>query len=127
MAEKPAKANIEPPREKFGRTKGNLPENLEPPPETEDIKNRKWNPQDQIGILKVLPKGQGVEIHIVKLKNNGRKSDRASLVRIKTGGASALPTNPKKGRADKRRVINVDRYIDASNMEKNMHNRMTLD
>ena len=57
---------------------------------------------------------QGVEIHLVKHNNNGRKADRASLGRIQTGGAAALPTDPNKGRSDKRTSINVDRQIDAS-------------
>ena len=39
----------------------------------------------------------------------------------KTGGAATSLTNPEKVRADKRTIINVDRHINASNVEKNMH------
>ena len=68
---------------------------------------------------------QGVEIHLVKINNNGWKADRASRGRIQTGGAAASPSDPEKGRADKRTRINVDRQIDKSTVEKNMHERMT--
>ena len=67
---------------------------------------------------------QGVEIHLVKINNNGRKSDRASHGRIQTGGGAASPTDPEKGRADKRTIINVDRHIDKSTVNKEMHERM---
>ena len=90
-----------------------------------DIKNRKWNPQDQSGILKDFPKGQGAEIHLVKINNNGQKSNRASLGRKITGEGSALPTNPEKGRTDQWTIINEDRQIEASTVEKNMHERTT--
>ena len=35
-----------------------------------------------------------------------------------------MPTDPEKGRADKRKISNVDRQIDASTGDKNMHDRM---
>ena len=70
---------------------------------------------------------QDVEIHLCKINNNGQKSDRASLCRRQTEGAAALPTKPKKGYAKKRTIINVDRQIEASIVEKNMHDRMTPD
>ena len=44
-----------------------------------------------------------------------------------TGVSSSSPTNPKKGRADKQIIINVDRPSDASTVDRNMHKRMTLD
>ena len=44
-----------------------------------------------------------------------------------TGGAFALPTDLEKGRSDKGTIMNVDHHINASNMEKNMHERMTPD
>ena len=36
---------------------------------------------------------QGVEIHLVKLNNNGRKADCASIVRTQKGGADVSPTD----------------------------------
>ena len=61
---------------------------------------------------------QGVEIHLVKINNNWRKAKCASIGSIQKGGGSALPTDPKKGCADKRKIKNVDRQIDASTGEK---------
>ena len=59
---------------------------------------------------------EDVEIHLVKINNNGRRSDRASLGRRQTGRAAALPTNPVKGRADKQTIIDV--YQRAGHGEK---------
>ena len=70
---------------------------------------------------------QGVEIHLVKMSNNGRKSDRANLGKKQMGGTAALLTEPEKVRADKRTIINVDRKSDASTVKKNMHECMTPD
>ena len=67
---------------------------------------------------------QGVEIQLAKINNNGRKANRASLGRIFTGGTPTSPTDPEKVRADKRKIKNVDRQIDASTREKNMHESM---
>ena len=44
---------------------------------------------------------QCFEIHLVIMSNNGRRADHESLGRRQTVGASALPTDPEKGRADK--------------------------
>ena len=41
------------------------------------------------------------------------------------GGASDSPTNPEKGHADKRRIINVDNPSDATNLDINRHEYMT--
>ena len=68
---------------------------------------------------------QGVEIHLVKINNNGRKADHSSLVRIQTGGSSASPTYPEKGCADNLIIINVDHPSDVSTLDRNMHERMT--
>ena len=70
---------------------------------------------------------QGVEIHPLKINNNGQKTDRASLGRIQTGVSSTLPIDPKKGRANKPTILNVYRQIDTLTMEKNMNERMNLD
>ena len=70
---------------------------------------------------------QGGEIHLVKLNHNGLKANRASLGRIQKVGASASPTDPEKGRAENRTIINVDRQIDESYVEKDMNERMTPD
>ena len=70
---------------------------------------------------------QGVEIHLVKINNNGRKSDRASLGRTQKGGGAASPTDPEKGCAENQTIINVDRQINGSAMEKDMHERMAPD
>ena len=43
------------------------------------------------------------------------------------GGSDALTTEPKKGRADKRTIINVDHTSDASTVDQNMHENMTQD
>ena len=67
---------------------------------------------------------QDVEIHLVKINNNGRKSDRASLGRTQKGGAAASPADPEKGGADKRNIINVYHQINKSTLEKDMHERM---
>ena len=68
---------------------------------------------------------QGVEIHLVKLNNNRRKADCASLGRTQKGGADVSPTNPEKYRTDKRAIINVDRHINELIVEKDMCERMT--
>ena len=68
---------------------------------------------------------QGVEIHLVKLNNNGRKADCASLGRTQKGGADVSLTNPEKCCADKRMRINVDRHINELIVEKDMRERMT--
>ena len=70
---------------------------------------------------------QGVEINLVEINNNGRKSNRASLGRTQKGGGSDSPIDPKKGRADKRKIHNVPRQIDTFTGEENMHERMTTD
>ena len=44
-----------------------------------------------------------------------------------TGRASALTTYPKKGRADKQKIIHVDNPSDVSNMNRNINERMTLE
>ena len=54
----------------------------------------------------------------MKNKNNGQKSDRASLGRRQTGGASAFPDDPKKVRAGKKMILNVDRTSDVLTMVK---------
>ena len=43
------------------------------------------------------------------------------------GGSDALPTEPKKGRADKRTIINVDHTSNASTVDQNMHENMNQD
>ena len=72
-----------------------------------------------------MPKGQGVEINLVKINNNGWKSKCASLGRKLTGGGSASLTDLKKGCTDKQNILNVDRQIDTSTVERNMHDFMT--
>ena len=67
---------------------------------------------------------QGGKIKLAKLNYNWLKADRASFGRILKGGGSALPMDPKKYRADKRKINNVDRHIDALTIEKNIHERM---
>ena len=57
----------------------------------------------------------------------GRYQPRQKVGVNFTGGASALLTDFKKGRTDKRTVIHVDHLSDASTMDRNMHERMTLD
>ena len=47
---------------------------------------------------------QGVEMHLVKINNNWRKADRASIGRTLTGEGAAMPTNPEKGCAGKRKI-----------------------
>ena len=44
-----------------------------------------------------------------------------------TGGGAASPTNPKKGRADKRTIIYIDRPSDTLTVDRNMHGSMTPD
>ena len=44
-----------------------------------------------------------------------------------TGGAYASPTDPKKSCADKQTIINMDRLSDASTVDRNMDEHMTLD
>ena len=39
---------------------------------------------------------QGVDKHLVKLNNNGLKSNHASIGRKLTGGASASPPTPRR-------------------------------
>ena len=68
---------------------------------------------------------QSVEIHLVKINNNGQKADCSSLGRKQTRGSSTSPTNLKKVCADKQTTINVDRQSDAFTVKKNMHKRTT--
>ena len=68
---------------------------------------------------------QGVQIHLVKVHNNGRKADRSSIVWTHKGIVAALPTDPEKGCADKQKIISVDCQIDNSTVEKDMHECMT--
>ena len=70
---------------------------------------------------------QGFEIHLVKKTIMGRCHPRQKSGVISIGGASALPTNPKKGYAHKLANIIVDRSIDALAVDRNMHERMTPD
>ena len=70
---------------------------------------------------------QGIEIHLVKINNNGWKYDRASLGRRQTGWADPSLTDPKKGHTDKRMIVNVDRQSDVSTAKKNIHGHMTPD
>ena len=64
---------------------------------------------------------QDIEIHLFKINNNVQKGGCDSLVSRKTGGASALPIDPAKGRAVKQTIINVDRPSETSTMDRNMH------
>ena len=74
-----------------------------------DIKIEK-EPQDRSGSIDWLFRSdmaekkakaniQDVEIHLVKIDDNGWKSNRAILDRIQKVGASASRTHPEKGRA----------------------------
>ena len=55
------------------------------------------------------------------------EANRAGLGRNRSGGKAALLTNPKKGRADKQRIIYADRRSDAFTVDKKRHKRMTPD
>ena len=70
---------------------------------------------------------QSVEIHLVKINNNGQKADCSSLGRKQTRGSSTSPTNLKKVCADKQTTINVDHPSDASDADKNMHEHINLE
>ena len=61
---------------------------------------------------------QDVEIHLVKINNNGRKSDHANFGRAQKGGGAASSTDTEKGHTDKQKINNVDFQIDASIREK---------
>ena len=68
---------------------------------------------------------QGDEIHFVK--KIGRESDCANIDRRQTGAEAALPTDTKKGHAEKPRINNLDRPSDATTVEEKIHECMTTD
>ena len=70
---------------------------------------------------------QGIEIKLVKLNNNWQKPTMSVLAGNFTGGGAALQTNPDKGRANKRRINDIDRTSNGLTMDKNMHECMDPD
>ena len=50
----------------------------------EDIKNQKWNPHYRSGLLKILPKGQGVWNKHCKTKQTHWVDDNCARGRVKT-------------------------------------------
>ena len=96
-----------------GNNLKNLPTTSEPPPKTSETKK---DPQERSGDLKRLPRSymaenpaptniEGVGIHLVKLKEpNGQITDAPDGGFKHVVGEAASPTNPKKGRSDKRKI-----------------------
>ena len=62
-----------------------------------------------------------------KNKQEWIEANRDSIGRRHTGVASAPPTDRNKGPTEKQKIINATCKIDASTVEKNMPERMTLD
>ena len=71
-----------------------------------EIKNWKGNPQERSGVLNILPKGQGFVNTTFKNKQTqtGQIANRDGHISKNMGGEAALPTNPEKFRADKRKI-----------------------
>ena len=87
-----------------------------------DKENRKGNPQERSKFPKIFPKSQGVGNTPFKNKQYQHRAaaNRDRHIMVKMGGESASPTNPEKGRTDKRRKKYADRLKDASAVYKSV-------